>query len=211
MRLTPRFDAFSAADLRTRVLGAGLEALGNDVGDHVLNPDLEQLVERQGAREAAVLVPIVDRPEGAGMILTTRASHLRNHSGQIAFPGGSVDPGDASPEAAALRESREEIALSSEFVETIGRLPRYLTTTGFRITPVLGLVSPGFTLSPNPDEVADVFEVPLGFLMDAANHARESRVFQGRERSYYIMPFENRHIWGVTAGIIRTLYERLYA
>lgn len=211
MRLTPRFDAFSAADLRTRVLGAGLEALGNDVGDHVLNPDLDQLVERQGAREAAVLVPIVDRPEGAGMILTTRASHLRNHSGQIAFPGGSVDPGDASPEEAALRESREEIALCSEFVETIGRLPRYLTTTGFRITPVLGLVSPGFTLSPNPDEVADVFEVPLGFLMDAANHARESRVWQGHERSYYIMPFENRHIWGVTAGIIRTLYERLYA
>jgi 8-oxo-dGTP pyrophosphatase MutT (NUDIX family) len=211
MRATPRFDAFSAADLRTRVLGAGLDALGNDVGDHILNPDLEQLVERQSAREAAVLVPIVDRPEGAGMILTTRASHLRKHSGQIAFPGGSVDPGDASPEAAALRESMEEIALAPDFVETIGRLPRYLTTTGFRITPVLGLVRPGFTLVPNQDEVADVFEVPLGFLMDAANHARESRFWQGRERSYYIMPFENRHIWGVTAGIIRTLYERLYA
>ena len=211
MRAVPRFDAFSAEDLRARVLGAGLEALGNDVGDHVLNPDLEQLVEREGAREAAVLVPIVDRPEGAGMILTTRASHLRKHSGQIAFPGGSVDPGDASPEAAALRESAEEIALGPEFVETIGRLPRYLTTTGFRITPVLALVRPGFTLKPNEDEVADVFEVPLGFLMDAANHARESRIWQGRERSYYIMPFENRHIWGVTAGIIRTLYERLYA
>jgi 8-oxo-dGTP pyrophosphatase MutT (NUDIX family) len=211
LKPSPRFDVFSAADLRRRVLGTGLEALGNDVGDHVLNPDLEQLVERQGAREAAVLVPIVDRPEGAGMILTTRAGHLRKHSGQIAFPGGSVDPGDASPEAAALRESLEEIALAPEHVETIGRLPRYLTTTGFRITPVLGLVRPGFTLKPNPDEVADVFEVPLGFLMDAANHARESQVWQGRERSYYIMPFENRHIWGVTAGIIRTLYERLYA
>ncbi|BDA85840.1 coenzyme A pyrophosphatase [Aureimonas sp. SA4125] len=211
MMPTPRFDTFSAVDLRTRVLGAGLDVPGNDVGDHVLNPDLEQLVERQGAREAAVLVPIVDRPEGAGMILTTRAGHLRQHSGQIAFPGGSVDPGDASVEAAALRESSEEIALSPDFVETIGRLPRYLTTTGFRITPVIGLVRPGFTLRPNPDEVADVFEVPLGFLMDSANHARESRIWQGRERSYYIMPFENRHIWGVTAGIIRALYERLYA
>ena len=159
---------------------------------------------------AAVLVAITDRPE-PGLILTMRASSLRKHAGQIAFPGGSIDPGDASPEAAALRESFEEIGLEAGFVEPLGRLPHYSTSTGFRITPVLALVRPGFTLTPNPEEVADVFEVPLDFLMDAANHFSESRVWQGRERHYYVMPFGDRRIWGVTAGIIRTLYERLYA
>ncbi|NDV85660.1 CoA pyrophosphatase [Aurantimonas aggregata] len=180
-------------------------------GDHLLNPDLVQLMERESAREAAVLVPIVDRGEGATVILTTRASHLRQHSGQIAFPGGSVDPGDASPEAAAMRESLEEIALDPVHVEPIGRLPLYRTTTGFKITPVVGLIRPGFALSANPVEVEDVFEVPLGFLMNEANHRQESRVWQGRTRHYYVMPFGERFIWGVTAGIIRTLYERLYA
>lgn len=200
---------FTADDFRARVLGGG-EA-DEDVGDHVLNPDLEQLVENPSARAAAVLVPIVDRGDSAGVILTTRSSALRKHAGQVAFPGGSIDPGDASPEAAALRESFEEIGLEAGFVETVGRLPRYSTTTGFKVTPVLAIVRPGFVLTPNPDEVADVFEVPLDFLMDAANHISESRVWQGRERHYYVMPFGDRHIWGVTAGIIRTLYERLYA
>ena len=200
---------FTAEDFRARVLGGGES--DEDVGDHVLNPDLEQLVENPSARAAAVLVPIVDRGATAGVILTTRSSALRKHAGQVAFPGGSIDPTDASPEAAALRESFEEIGLEAGFVETVGRLPRYSTTTGFKITPVLAIVRPGFTLTPNPDEVADVFEVPLDFLMDAANHISESRVWQGRERHYYVMPFGDRHIWGVTAGIIRTLYERLYA
>lgn len=201
----------TAADLRARVLRFGSAGLEEDRGDHVLNPDLDQLVERAGAREAAVLVPVVDRPEGAGVILTTRAASLRKHGGQIAFPGGSIDPGDASPEAAALREAHEEIALDPRFVETVGRLPRYVTTTGFRITPVLGIVTPGFTLRAEPGEVDDIFEVPLHFLMDAANHARQSRVFQGRERYFHAMPYGDRYIWGVTAGIVRTLYERLYA
>ncbi|MBC8128778.1 MAG: CoA pyrophosphatase [Rhizobiaceae bacterium] len=201
----------SAGDFRARVLAHPGSDLDHDLGDHVLNPDLDQLVERAGAREAAVLVPIVDRGMDAGVILTTRAGHLRSHSGQVAFPGGSIDPSDASPEDAALRESFEEIGLDRRFVETIGRLPRYRTTTGFRITPVLAIVRPGFFLMPHPDEVADVFEVPLSFLMNAANHTRESRVWQGHERHYYVMPFGKRHIWGVTAGIIRTLYERLYA
>ena len=200
-----------AADLRRRVTAIGTLDIEADRGDHVLNPDIEQLVERSDAREAAVLVPVVDRPEGASIILTMRATHLRKHSGQIAFPGGSIDPTDASVEDAALREAEEEIALDRRFVETIGRLPRYVTTTGFRITPVLGIVSPGFHVAPNPEEVDEIFEVPLPFLMDAANHARESRVWQGVERHYYVMPFENRFIWGVTAGILRTLYERLYA
>ena len=202
---------FTAAAFRVRVLGRRGADDDPELGDHVLNPDLEHLMERVPAKEAAVLVPVVDRPNGATVVLTTRAANLRKHSGQIAFPGGSIDPVDASPEAAALRESREEIALDPSFVETIGRLPRYRTTTGFRITPVLGIVRPGFSLRPNPAEVADVFEVPLGFLMDAANHARESRIWQGRRRFYHAMPFGERLIWGVTAGIIRTLYERLYA
>lgn len=200
-----------AAEFRRRVQALGEADLEADRGDHVLNPDIRQLVERGNAREAAVLVPVVDRGEAASVILTTRSSHLRKHSGQIAFPGGSIDPGDASPEATALREAFEEIALDPRFVEPIGRLPRYVTTTGFRITPVLAIVNPGFSLRPDPSEVEDVFEVPLAFLMDAANHARESRMWQGQERHYYVMPFEDRFIWGVTAGILRTLYERLYA
>lgn len=202
--------AFTACDLRARLARAGPGHPLPDLGDHVLNPELEQLIDRDDVRDAAVLVPVVDRPEGASVILTTRAGNLRKHSGQIAFPGGSVDPEDASPEAAAVRESFEEIGLEPEFIETLGRLPRYSTTTGFRITPVIGVVRPGFRLAPNPTEVADVFEVPLAFLMNAANHQKESRIWQGRERFFYVMPFGERYIWGVTAGIIRTLFERLY-
>ncbi|RIY02109.1 CoA pyrophosphatase [Aureimonas flava] len=204
----PRFDA---ADLRARLLARGPGVLEHDAGDHVLNPDWEQLAEGASTREAAVLVPVVDRPGEAGVVLTTRAAHLRKHSGQIAFPGGSVDPADASPEAAALREAREEVGLDPASVEVLGRLPRYRTTTGFRITPVIGIVPPDFVPRPDPAEVADAFEVPLGFLMNAANHARDSRVWQGRPRYFYTMPFGDRYIWGVTAGILRTLYERLYA
>ena len=204
---------FTAADLRERMVDDGLrgEDMQQEYGDHLLNRDLIQLIERSDAREAAVLVPVVDRPEGASVILTQRSAQLKKHSGQIAFPGGSVDPDDESLEAAALRESAEEIDLDPRFVTPIGRLPRYLTTTGFRITPVVAIVRPGFTLRASPAEVDDIFEVPLGFLMREANHRRESKVWNGAMRHYYVMPFGERFIWGVTAGIIRTLYERLYA
>ncbi|RCS25904.1 CoA pyrophosphatase [Phyllobacterium salinisoli] len=162
-------------------------------------------------RDAAVLVPVVDRGPEATMLLTLRNASMRKHSGQIAFPGGAIDPGDGTAEHAALREAHEEIGLAADRTELLGRLPRYLTTTGYSITPVLAILRPPFDLVANPDEVADVFEVPLSFLMDPRNHRRESRVWEGRERSYYTMPYQERFIWGVTAGIIRTLYERLYA
>lgn len=180
-------------------------------GDHKLNPDLAEELEQAATRDAAVLVPVVDRGDGdAGLILTLRAKKLRKHSGQVAFPGGAVDPEDGSVEEAAMREAEEEIALDRSFVEPVGRLPIYLTMTGFRITPVLALVHPGFRLKPDPAEVDDVFEVPLSFLMTPENHVRESRMWEGKERHYYTMPYEDRFIWGATAGILRTLYERLY-
>lgn len=150
-------------------------------------------------------------PAGASVLLTTRSTRLRHHSGQIAFPGGRIDPTDASPEAAALREAAEEVGLPAAQVEILGRLEAYRSSTGYRIVPVLSVVTPPIALRLNPDEVDDAFEVPLGFLMDAANHRLESRVWQGAERHFYTMPFGERYIWGVTAGILRSLYERYYA
>nr|WP_245419495.1 CoA pyrophosphatase [Phyllobacterium salinisoli] len=193
----------------------GHDGVSADRGDHLLNAelasDLDQMVTAGKMRDAAVLVPVVDRGPEATMLLTLRNASMRKHSGQIAFPGGAIDPGDGTAEHAALREAHEEIGLAADRTELLGRLPRYLTTTGYSITPVLAILRPPFDLVANPDEVADVFEVPLSFLMDPRNHRRESRVWEGRERSYYTMPYQERFIWGVTAGIIRTLYERLYA
>jgi len=180
-------------------------------GDHVLNPGLVSELTGVPLREAAVLVAVIDAGPDAQVILTRRAAAMRKHSGQVAFPGGAVDPEDGSVEIAAMREAEEEIGLDRRFVEPVGRLPVYMTTTGFRITPVLAVVHPGFTLTANPDEVDAVFQTPLAFLMTQANHKRESRVWEGIERHYYVMPYGEHRIWGVTAGIIRTMYERLYA
>jgi len=159
---------------------------------------------------AAVLVAITDRPE-PGVLLTLRQPHLRRHAGQIAFPGGRVDSGDEDAVAAALREAQEEIGLDPSFVEPLGYLDAYRTGTGFRIFPVVSLVREGFTLALDAREVADTFEVPLAFLMDERNHRTEARTWLGVERRFYAMPFEDRYIWGATAGIMKNMHKRLFS
>ncbi|HUZ13200.1 MAG TPA: CoA pyrophosphatase [Caulobacteraceae bacterium] len=160
---------------------------------------------------AAVLVALVERDEGLSVLLTRRSDTLRNHTGQIALPGGRSDPGE-TPWETALREAREEIGLDPALVQLAGLSTPYRTAgTGFHITPVVGFVAPGFTLSPNPDEVADIFETPFGFLMDPANHERHARETPaGDRRCFYAMTWEDRFIWGATAGMLKALYDRLF-
>jgi 8-oxo-dGTP pyrophosphatase MutT (NUDIX family) len=203
---------FSAADFRRRAAVQTPVPAGELFGDHRFNPGHPRLYLRDGPlRDAAVLIPIVDRGAEATVLLTKRAETLRDHTGQVAFPGGKIDATDASAEAAALREAFEEINLGPEFIEVIGRMPDYVAGSGYRIAPVLSVVRPGFHLALNPAEVDTAFEVPLSFLMDPANHHRDSRFWNDLEWFFYEMPYDGNRIWGVTAGIIRTLYERLYA
>jgi 8-oxo-dGTP pyrophosphatase MutT (NUDIX family) len=178
-------------------------------GDSGNDRMLEIVAREQPVRPAAVLIPVVDHPEPT-VLLTQRSPHLSSHAGQISFPGGKIDAGDASPMDAALREAREEIGLKREFIEPIGYLEVYGTAFGFRILPTVAKVKPGFTLRINESEVVDAFEVPLAFLMNPENHQIHMKEFRGIERSYYAMPFAERYIWGATAGILRVLYERIY-
>ena len=158
---------------------------------------------------AAVLFPIVLRDAGHTVLLTQRTAHLKDHAGQISFPGGRVEAEDQSPIHTALRETEEEIGLSRERVEIVGYLPEYRTGTGFCVTPVVALVQPPFDLQPDPFEVAEIFEVPLAFLLDPANHQRHSLHYRGALRNYFAMPYGDYFIWGATAGMIRSLSERL--
>jgi 8-oxo-dGTP pyrophosphatase MutT (NUDIX family) len=158
---------------------------------------------------AAVLVPIVDHPSGLTVIFTKRTSHLKAHSGQVSFPGGRAEPEDPTPEFTALREAQEEIGLAMERVEVLARLPDYLTRTGFRVTPVVGLIVPPLDLTPDPREVEEVFELPLAFLLDPKNHQRRTREIQGRTVSYYELMYQDRSVWGATAGMLITLYRHL--
>lgn len=176
-------------------------------GDHDLNPGMTP--PSIALRPAAVLVPLIDRSEGMSVLLTQRTAHLTAHAGQIAFPGGRLEPEDPDAVAAALRETEEEIGLARDHVSLIGRLDTYVTGTGFEITPVVGIVSPPFALTIDPFEVADVFEVPLPFVIDPINHRRTERIFEERRRVFFVLPFENRNIWGATAGMLVNLAEVL--
>ena len=196
---------FERARDRLRPLDAGRGAGDNG---RVINPEY---VPPRGfvTREAAVLIPVVER-DTATVLMTRRTMQLRKHPGQIAFPGGKIDPTDASAAAAALREAQEEIGLDPGLVEPIGRLDPYIAGTGYRITAIVARVAPDHRLLLNPDEVDAAFEVPLSFLMSPRNHQTITREFDGVRHLLYEMPYDQHHIWGVTAGIIRGLYERLY-
>jgi 8-oxo-dGTP pyrophosphatase MutT (NUDIX family) len=178
-------------------------------GDQGTDRMLEIVAREQPIRPAAVLIAVVDRPQPT-VLLTQRSAHLNDHAGQISFPGGKIDPTDPSPLDAALREANEEVGLEREFIDPVGYLDLYGTAFGFRILPTVARVRPGFTLRVSAAEVDDVFEVPLAFLMNPANHQIHSKEFRGIERLYYAMPYEERYIWGATAGILRVLYERIY-
>jgi 8-oxo-dGTP pyrophosphatase MutT (NUDIX family) len=178
-------------------------------GDHDVDPVMLKIAAVRPIRPAAVLVPVVDHPEPT-VLLTQRAQHLPDHAGQVSFPGGKIDKADATPLASALREADEEIGLAPDYIEPLGYLDLYMTTLGYRIVPVIARVKPGFTLKLNTNEVDNSFEVPLAFLMDQANVARHARDWQGLTRQFYAITFGERYIWGVTAGILRNLYERIY-
>jgi 8-oxo-dGTP pyrophosphatase MutT (NUDIX family) len=178
-------------------------------GDHDADPVMQKIAEIRPIRPAAVLVPVIDHVEPT-VLLTQRAQHLPNHPGQISFPGGKIEKSDADPLDAALRETEEEIGLDRALIEPLGYLDLYMTTQGYRIVPLIARVKPGFALTLNAGEVDATFEVPLSFLMDQTNVQRHSREWQGMTRHYYALTFGEHYIWGVTAGILRNLHERIY-
>ena len=192
------FDALNGQEMADRWSGQR--------GDHDLNPGMQP---QDNLTPAAVLVPLVDRPSGLTVLLTQRTAHLNDHAGQISFPGGRVEPDDPSHQAAALREAEEEVGLPPSHVEVIGTLDYYIVRSGYRVTPVVGFVNPPFEVKPDPFEVAEVFEVPLSFVINTDNHVMESRTAQGVERTFYVLPYENRYIWGATAGMLVNLTDVL--
>jgi len=183
-------------EIRTRLAAQKLGTRGNGTREH-------------DNTRAAVLVPLVERLEGWYVLLTLRAADLTDHAGQISFPGGRIEPEDPDAVHAALREAEEEIGLPMNHVEVVGRLDTWLTGTGFEITPIVGLVRPPDSLVPDPVEVAEVFEVPLDFVLDRRNHQRLSRELRGERRFFFALPYQHRNIWGATAGMLVNLAEVL--
>ncbi|MFC6854002.1 CoA pyrophosphatase [Marivibrio halodurans] len=199
------------AEMEAETIIARLEAARRAArprrGDADLNPDMAPT--RPTLIPAAVLVPIILHPSRPTVLLTRRTDHLTDHAGQISFPGGKVDPGDADARAAALRETREEVGIAPERIEIVGDLDPYVTRTGFQVEPIVGFLRPPVAPRPDPFEVAEVFEVPLSFLIDRRNHQRHSREFEGRTRHFYAMPYDRHYIWGATAGMLVNLADVL--
>ncbi len=208
LRIEDVLARFAAADVPgRRTAPVDPASSGRVRGDHDLSPELYE--PHRPLKAAAVLVPIVDRSQGPQVLLTRRTDHLHDHAGQISFPGGRIDPGDETPEAAALRETEEEIGLPPTKVRLVGRLDTYIVRTGFEVHPVVGLVRPPFDLALDSFEVAEVFEVPLAFFLRPGAKERHSRVFRGRERFFYAYPYGDHYIWGATAGMLGNLVEVL--
>jgi 8-oxo-dGTP pyrophosphatase MutT (NUDIX family) len=173
-------------------------------GDHMLNDGMEPL---RPLKSAAVLVPVIVRPDELTVLFTQRTSHLAHHAGQISFPGGHIEPQDDGPVDTALRETEEEVGLDRRHVKIIGHLDIYVTRTGFVVTPVVGVATPPFTLRPDPHEVAEIFEVPLQFLINRSNHQRCSAEFEGVTRHFWAIPYGRHFIWGATAGMVINLCD----
>lgn len=196
----------SLDDIRAAISLAPLGARS----DFDLNPDVKaQQLQIHLQRPAAVLCALRPGPDGLRVVLTQRSAHLRNHAAQVAFPGGKIDVTDPSPEAAALREAEEEVGLPRDAVDLLGSVDPYLTSTGFRVTPVVGVIDPAWRPVPDPGEVETVFEPPLDFLMDPANRQRHHHDRNGYRRYYYAMPWQGFYIWGATAGMLKGLSDRL--
>jgi len=194
---------------RSRRLASGLPVASPPIGSDFSLNDMVAMPEVW--RPASVLVPLIRREAGITVLLTQRTEDMPSHAGQIAFPGGRRQVEDIDATATALRETEEEVGLTRDFIDVVGTLDLYRTGTGYQITPIVGVVTPGFTIRADPREVADVFEVPLAHFLDERNHRIDSRVWQGRERRYYAMPYGERYVWGATAGMLKNLHFILTA
>lgn len=201
----------STFTLPTRAEIVSRLATSPPIEELLTSDDLERQheISQQPSKPAAVLLLVVNHPGDPTVVFTQRTAHLADHAGQISFPGGRCDEGDCDPEHTALREAEEEVGIPRDRIEILGRLPQYRTSTGYAVTPVVGWAEPHLIYRPDPHEVADVFEVPLAFLLDSGNHRYESAFYKGRMRKYWAMPYGERFIWGATAGMLVTFHRIL--